>query len=53
MGKDDLSAIAAVAVFGALILGGFYMQYAIIRDCGWMALFHGAEWWWLFGYCSH
>ena len=36
---------------GILVIGGLYVQYAVIRDCGWAAFLDGAEWWWLFGYC--
>jgi hypothetical protein len=36
------------AIVGALL----YVQYAIIRDCGVLAFLHGAQWWWLFGYCK-
>ena len=48
----DLVAIAVVLLVGAVIGAFGYIQFAVIRDCGWMALFHGAEWWWLFGFCK-
>lgn len=41
--------IAAIAGVVALIV---YVQYAIIRDCGFIGLLHGAEWVWLFGGCN-
>jgi hypothetical protein len=35
-----------------IIAGGIYFQFRVIYDCGFMGLFHGSEWWWLFGYCK-
>lgn len=48
-------AIIAEAIIGlgiiCAVIGALYLQFRIIHDCGWMAFFHGAAWWWLFGYC--
>ncbi len=44
-----------VVLFGlaaSVILAGLYIEFRIIHDCGFMALFQGAEWWWMFGYCN-
>lgn len=45
-------AVAVCAVAAAIVMPIGWLQYRIIHDCGWMAFFHGAEWWWLFGYCQ-
>lgn len=49
---SELKAGTVIAAVGATLVLVVYVQYAIIRDCGFIGLLHGAEWVWLFGGCK-
>ena len=49
MNEARSAALLIAVVLGVCAL--FYLEFRIVYDCGFVGLLHGAEWWWLFGYC--